>query len=101
MPKTTLTVKAYVLDEMNRILEGPGLEDTDKDGVIQTFTAQFDDGCFADIKVCNGDTLWIDAVLFTPNGGEIAVMEPQEGPLDGEYEWEVDGRTYRLALRSR
>ena len=42
-----------------------------------------------------------NAVLFTPNGGEIAVMEPQEGPLDGEYEWEVDGRTYRLALRSR
>jgi hypothetical protein len=101
MPETTLIVEAHVLEEMNRILDGPGLEDTDQDGVIQTFTGQFSDGCSADIKICNGDTPWIDAVLFGPNGGEIALLEPQDGPLDGEYEWEVGERTYRLEIRPR
>ena len=101
MPETMLIVEAHVLQEMNRILDGPGLEDTDRDGIVQMFTGQFDDGCFADIKVCNGDTPWIDAVLFDPHGSEIALVEPQDGPFEGEYEWEVDGRTYRLVLRPR
>ena len=101
MPETTLLVETHVLEEMNRILENPGLEDTDRDAIIQTFTGQFSDGCSADIKVCNGDTPWIDAVLFDPHGSETALLEPQDGPLDGEYEWEVDGQTYRLVLQPR
>ena len=101
MHESTLFVEDHVLEEMNRILAGPGPGDTDLDGIIQMFTGEFGDDCFADIKVCNGDTPWIDAVLFSPDGSEIAVVEPQDGPLDGEYEWEVDGHTYRLLLRAR
>lgn len=49
------------------------VQDARKDGVLMTWTATFQDGCQADLKICNGDAgPWAEAVLFDTDGHEIA-----------------------------
>jgi hypothetical protein len=99
MHDTTLLVDAHVVQKMNRILNGPCVEDTKHDATIQVFTTSFPNGVEADIKVCNGDSSpWIDAVLFDQDGNEIALQEPSGWPLNRDWEWEDDGEKYVLHL---
>jgi hypothetical protein len=57
-----------------------------RDAVLGKINARFNNGFEVDLKVCNGDAgPWIDAVLFDPNGIEVAVDQPADGPIEGEY----------------
>lgn len=59
-----------------------------RDAVLMTFTVHFEDGCEADIKVCNGDTgPWIDPVLFDANGCELCVLQEESGEILGVYDF--------------
>lgn len=74
--------------EANRLLALTNQAPGPRDGVLMTFTVRFEDGCEADIKVCNGDTgPWIDPVLFDADGGEIEVLSCEEGPIQGQYDF--------------
>lgn len=86
-------------DEMEEILEiTEGRHPDYKDGaVIATVTAVFENGYQADIKVCNGDTPYVDNVLFDENGCELDCPEISESLL-GEYEFEVDGDTFEVEV---
>lgn len=110
MHETTLYVDATVVHETNRILERKSkLDDTKEDLVIETFTGTFPNQCQADIKVCNGNPPYIDPVLFDENGIEISLLEPDDGPVQGDWEWTVPTDTdkgvkdekYTLHLRAR
>lgn len=73
-------------------------EDYDEDATIRTFTAHFSDGSEADIKLCNGNTPWVDSVLFDQNGRQIALCDPGDS-LFGEYVFEVDGTEYMVNVK--
>jgi len=69
---------------------------------IKTYTACFKSSAFdtqmeMDIKVCNGDTPFVDAVLFD-DGHEVDVMDVSDTLL-GEYTIEYDGVTYKVIVR--
>lgn len=73
------------------------LEDYGRDQIIKTYTAKFEGGIEADIKVCNSeDGVWIDPVLFH-NGSEVALIEPQYTLLGG-YPFKCDGDTYIVTV---
>lgn len=91
----TILVPSEEIDFLNKILsieegyyEGAGHNDT-----IATYTAKFSNGYEADIKVCNGDTPFIDPVLFNSNGYQLQVLDCED-TLEGEYCFEVDGKEY-------
>ena len=67
------------------------------DEVIRTFTARFSDGYEADIKVCNGDPPYVDAVLFDPNGCEAHVLATSDSLL-GKYLFQHGEHEYHLTL---
>ncbi|PLS19145.1 hypothetical protein CVD28_01685 [Bacillus sp. M6-12] len=88
-------------EEMERILsiqEGD-CPDYDHDATIKTYTAKFANGFQADIKVCNGDTPYIDNVLFDEQGCEVDCPEISESLL-GEYDFQFEGDSYRVLVES-
>lgn len=96
---TRIGVTQEFADEMKEILEiKEGRHPDYKDGaVIATVTAVFENGYQADIKVCNGDTPYVDNVLFDENGCELDCPDISESLL-GEYEFEVDGDTFEVEV---
>ena len=90
-----IAIEQAVLDEMKRILELPkGLEDTRNGDTIQSFTGIFENGWFADIKVCNGSddsSPWVDCVLFDPNGNDVDFFVSEDYKLEGEYTFRPAG----------
>jgi hypothetical protein len=98
--ETTKKIKKEDANWLNAVLNGPQREDYKRDGVIETITATFPNGFQMDVKVCNGDTPWIDAVLFNPNGIEIAVEQPSDGPIEGEYYLQDGEDEYILTIES-
>lgn len=83
-----LEVEKNVLEWCNRVLVGQRLEDAGREEILKTFTAKFGDGFEADLKVCNGDPPFLDAVLFR-DGHEVAVIEPTDR-LDGKHVFDED-----------
>lgn len=86
-------------DKMGEILEiTEGRCPDFKDGaVISTLTATFENGYQADIKICNGDTPYVDNVLFDGNGCEIDCPEISESLL-GDYEFESEDDTFEVEV---
>ena len=80
----TILIPSDELKEMQEFLESAG---EDKVDTIKTYTANFGDRgegeIEVDIKVCQGDPPFVDAVLFQ-DGHEVGCLEP-EGDLVGEY----------------
>jgi len=69
-----------------------------KDSTLETFTATFENGYQTDIKVCSGQTCcFIDPVLFTPEGYEACIADP-DSQLLGKYSFESDGDEYKVIL---
>ena len=66
----------------------------DKVGTVDVFSANFGNGVEIDIKVCDGDTPFIDAVLFV-NGCDSGYLDAGDTLL-GEYVFE--NRTVILEL---
>ncbi len=79
--------------------------DFDEESTVFKKTAQFEDGCFADLKVNTNDredgTLWAEVVLFDPEGHQLAYSEPNYSGISGEWELEADGKTYIVSVGSR
>ena len=91
------------MEEILSIEEGH-LENYDSDEVIATYTAYFANGFLADIKVCNGDTPYVDNILFAPceTGffNEVCVPEIAES-LTGEYYFDYDGDEYIVHVKPK
>ena len=91
-------------DFLNEILSMTGDQIYDKHGYKRdetfTYTAKFPDGCYMDVKlvICEGeDTPYCEAVLFNPDGYEIAFTEP-EYELLGEWTIKTEEKTYTVVL---
>jgi hypothetical protein len=67
-------------------------EGYDRDGVIMTKSADFGNGIEADIKLCNGDSPYVDAVLFE-NGSELMALDVGD-EFEGEFVFEIGGKRY-------
>ncbi len=90
--------------EIRRILALPGpCPDAGEDEVLYTASARFPDGAAADVKLCNGDTPWVDAVLFVPGDtgalSEASVLEPGERVF-GRHAFRVDGKAYTVDVQT-
>ena len=60
---------------------------------FERFSVTFDNGFFADVKVCTGgidDTVWVEMVLFDKNGYEVNCTEVYDN-IDNTYELEDNG----------
>jgi hypothetical protein len=99
--RKSITIPVDELKEMEAILatsEGSHPDYGSAD-VIETYSAIFENGVVADIKVCNGDTPYVDNVLFAPDKtnpcylSEVDVPEIAE-TLEGEYHFEYAGDQY-------
>lgn len=85
--RTEIAISPAALAEVNALLScGGQIEESKREAVLRSWTATFQDGCQVDLKICNGDRgPWIDCVLFDSDGTEIQVLEPTDGPLEGDY----------------
>jgi hypothetical protein len=73
-----------------------------EDRVIIIFTAEFDNGYQADIKVCNSDerfSPFVDPVLFDDEGSEIVIGEV-DSLLLGEYLFDYEDETYQVLVKA-
>lgn len=86
MSNVKLQVSPDALDACNRILSGSRV--AGPDDVLYAFTARFDDGWEADIKVCNGDPPFIDPVLFNNSGYEVRCLQDDGVHVEGEYHFD-------------
>ena len=89
----TIYIDADEADIMQQYLDSDG---QDKVGTIQTYTAIFSGDVEADIKVCDGDPPFIDAVLYDA-GSEVELMEVSDELL-GDYEFFYNGKIYTVTL---
>ena len=96
--EVTLRVSLPDIREFNHILSmGEKSSDYGKDEVIFCKTAKFDGGVEADIKLCNGDPPFIDAVLFE-DGCEVGVLDCGFEEIEGEYYFSHDGNEYLVLI---
>ena len=90
----TMQISADQLSDANEILQRTEfVEDAGRDEVFYSFSVPFGDGIEVDIKVCNGDGPFVDAILFH-NWSEVCVMEPCFESLDGEYHFYYEDNEY-------
>lgn len=69
-----------------------------KDCTVERYTGRFEDGHFADVSICSGQSnFFIDPVLFNKDGYEVCVLECVDDIL-GEYEFEDEGNIYILEI---
>lgn len=71
--------------------------DYDQDGVIAILTANFPSGHQVDIKVCNGDGPYIDAVLFAPSGNQIGEGLVPES-ITGEFIFQAGDERFQVTV---
>ncbi len=64
--KKTIKVSREKAEQLQSLLDN---KSEDKIGTIETFTAIFDDNHEIDIKVCQGNPPFVDAVLFIDGCG--------------------------------
>jgi len=87
----TIQVPADDIAKVNEILQrGEFVDEVSRDEVFCFQSLSFEDGIEVDIKVCNGDPPFVDAVLFK-DGHEISVVQPDGDTLDGEYHFCPNG----------
>ena len=88
---------------MNTLLGMSGEEIYDRYGIKRdetyTYTCKFPDGYFMDVKlvVCEEDSPYCEAVLFNPEGCQVAMTDVEEELL-GEWSLEYNGTTYSVML---
>ena len=61
-------------------------------------TARFGSCVDADIKLCNGNGPYVDAVLFQ-GGNEVMVLEPEFETMVGEYVFDYGGAEYVITVK--
>ena len=93
-----VTVKKRELQIVREML---GAERTDGEDIAYSVTVEFEDGYFADIKVCNGEPPYVDPVLFDPRGCEVAVGDADAVCLEGDYHFHLGDDVYVAQVRER
>jgi hypothetical protein len=94
--RVILEIPAEQLQSLQQFLDSPGV---DRVATLATFTADFGNGMEADIKMCQGDPPFVDAVLFDC-GSEVAILEVSDA-LEGEYLFDYDGQKYQVVVRRK
>jgi hypothetical protein len=94
--RATIELPAHQLQSLQEFLDSPG---EDRVATLATFTADFGNGIEADIKVCQGDPPFVDAVLFD-NGCEVCLREVSDR-LEGEYLFDHAGQQYQVTITSQ
>lgn len=84
------------LDKWNALLKETEIDfeeqDIDEDATLFCQTVTFDDGMFADLKVCSGQTnLWCEMVWFDKDGYELTCSDACNDTLDGEWLCSIEG----------
>lgn len=96
-----LKIKKSTADFWNRLLkeaivnfEALGVP---QDATLFIKTVKFDDGAFADLQVCSGQTnLWCEMVWFDENGCEICCSDACADHLEGEWQCEDDAYSVKV-----
>ncbi len=91
----TIIVPRDEVEQMQDILDGDCLAN---DEVVKTYTATFDNGYQADIKVVDGCPPFVDPVLFNEHGQEICTIEIADN-LCGEYKFCVGEDTFTVSVK--
>jgi|LSQX01.1.fsa_nt_gb hypothetical protein len=98
--KVTITIPAeearYIKDILE--IEEGCCPDYDEDALIYVATAKFPDGFEADIKLCNGNTPWVDPVLFDKMGGQAGLLDPDDD-FFGEFCFDTGDAEYIVVVR--
>lgn len=104
----TILVEQDVLEEMQRILdiEEGHAEEYDKDAVIKSFTTAFDTPYrkyAVEIKVCNGDTPYVDSVVYevvTEDGVDhwYEIFALPSDDLEGPYTFEIEEKDFGVTV---
>ena len=90
----TIYIDADEADIMQQYLDGAVYA---KVGTIQTYTAIFSGNVEADIKVCDGNPPFVDAVLYDM-GCEVELIEEVSDELLGDYKFFYNGQIYTVTL---
>ena len=96
---STIQIPQKELDEMNTILLNelnPNIKEND---VIKTYTANFSEPnqeIKVDIKVINGDTPYVDPVLFD-DGSSLTMIDVRD-QLDGEYVFNINADQFVVTI---
>jgi hypothetical protein len=96
---TVLKVTPKAIAGVNGLLAGTIPHDERDGNVMVEWTARFAGGCEADVKLVSGgrtgeddaDLPYLDAVLFDPDGRELACCDAESEKIEGEYQWTVPG----------
>lgn len=84
--------------EINNILSSETfIPKYDPDGIIEVFTIKFDNNLEVDIKVCNGNSPYLDVVIFD-KGAEVNCFLGEDNIL-GEYDFEYNGEKYQILIK--
>lgn len=90
--KAKIELNKGEVDRLRRLLDlGTDIdferEGVEKDALLLIKNVKFDDGCFADLKVCSGQSnLWCEMVFFDPEGNEIHCVDDDSGEILGEFD---------------
>jgi hypothetical protein len=99
MQNATIKVTPKALAWVNGLLDGTIPHDEQDGNVMVEWTARFPGGCEADVKLVSGgktgedgaDLPYLDAVLFDPDGNELACCGADHEKIEGQYRWTVPG----------
>ena len=89
----TIYIDTMEADLMQQYLDSDG---EDKVGTVQIYTAIFSGDVEADIKVCDGDPPFVDAVLYDEES-EVGLIQLSDELL-GDYEFFYNGKIYTVTL---
>lgn len=89
-------IQKHIADKINAYLQEER-EDYSSKELSTVFTACFDDGMEADIKMV-WDGGFVDPVLFDPKGHEVQVLEPDADRIEGEYIFSYNEKDYKVEI---
>ena len=111
--RATIWIPADEARKINELLTTEPADESECMGEDETisYTAKFDNGMQADVKVCgvqyddNPDASnlpWSEAVLFDSTGSQLCCTEPSDDDtIIGEWTLEYNGETYIVDVRTK
>lgn len=99
MKTAAIILPPEAIQEANAFLGGTKSKAESPAGVL-TFTAKFEGGAEADIKVVlDADEPYLDPVLFDEHGREVMCIQDDSTRIEGEYRFDLaDGTTYIVEI---
>lgn len=100
-----IKITSEELDKYNALLQKDEIdfeeEGVEEDATLLSKTVRFDDGVWADLRVCSGQTnCWAEVVWFDKEGYEIACSDADAIELEGEWLCSLDPKYNVLVTRA-